>query len=311
MEGALGNGAVGLVRRAGRKSDGAKYALKILAPDPKYIEEQVFDDVQARFNREGERGAQLSHPNLLRIHALEPNAEGVAFEGRAVKNPVLLMELSNGWTLETFIHRVPENTRGRVTVDPPRLRIAIQMAEALHYLHARKLIHRDIKPANVFLSGKQYEDTRNIAKVGDFGIMKWGDFHASISTGTLTMTMQSGLGTMKYMSPEQAVRPKNVSARSDIFSFGITLLELFSGSIMASHHHVTEVMLARLQRGTAMSRFDQLGIRLNREDGELGELILDMHLRGADGRPPIDRVHGRLVYEWERRTGAEWVGVRR
>ena len=82
-------------------------------------------------------------------------------------------------------------------------------------------------------------------KLGDFGIVKWGDFHAALATGTLTTTHQQGLGTLKYMSPEQAIKPRDVTARSDIFSLGITLYEVFTGSILASPHHVFQLMNAR------------------------------------------------------------------
>src|ERR1019366_2502394 len=101
------------------------------------------------------------------------------------------------------------------------------------------------------------------AKLGDFGIMKWGDFQASISTGTLTVTSQRQLGSLKYMSPEQAIAPKDVTVRSDIYSFGITLFELFTGQIFPSPHHVFEVLNARLSRGTTASRFIALGYNIS------------------------------------------------
>jgi serine/threonine protein kinase len=141
-----------------------------------------------------------------------------------------------------------------------------------------------------------------VVKLGDFGIMKWGDFHASLATGTLTATAQEGLGTMKYMSPEQAVRPRDVNNRSDIFSLGITLFELFTDQILLSPHHVFEVMNARLVRGTTSSRFMEMGYRLDPADHDLAELILDMLLRGISGRPAIEKVVGRLQWEAEQRS---------
>jgi len=85
--------------------------------------------------------------------------------------------------------------------------------------------------------------------------MKWGDFHASVSTGLLTVTTQKGLGTLKYMSPEAAVRPKDVTVRADVYSFGVTLFELFTAQILASAHHVFEIMNARLSHGTTQCRY--------------------------------------------------------
>lgn len=179
------------------------------------------------------------------------------------------------------------------------------MVAALDYLHRRKLVHRDVKPANIFLSSRSANDP--LVKLGDFGVMKWGDFHAAVSTGVLTATStQSGLGTLKYMSPEQAVRPKDVSTRSDNYSLGITLFELFTGQILAGPHHVFEVMMARLERGTTSSRYMTMGYTLPAGDEGVAELILDMHLRGISGRPSTEKILGRLSWEFERRFGSDW-----
>lgn len=82
LGGEIGNGAVGIVRKATRLSDGVVCAVKFLAPDPKYIDVSKFDDVSARFKREGAKGAKLSHPCLLRILGAEENASGSAFVTR-------------------------------------------------------------------------------------------------------------------------------------------------------------------------------------------------------------------------------------
>jgi serine/threonine protein kinase len=135
--------------------------------------------------------------------------------------------------------------------------------------------------------------------------MKWGDFQASISTGTLTVTSQQGLGTLKYMSPEQAISPKEVTVRSDLYSLGITLFELFTGQILPSPHHVFEILNARLSRGTTASRYLAMGYHISDHDSAIAELVLDMHLRPS-GRPSIDRIVGRLKSEWERRAEQDW-----
>jgi serine/threonine protein kinase len=299
------------VRKARRVQDDMEFAVKFLAPDPKYIDEDVFDDVAARFRREGQRGPQLRHQGLVTVHAYEENEDGSAFAGRCPKNPFILMEIVKGRTLEDFIRKLQssKSTGGSektFSLEPERLAIAAYAADALYYLHQKKLVHRDVKPANIFLPSSETDAPRFEAKLGDFGIMKWGDFQASISTGALTVTSQRGLGTFKYMSPEQALSPKDVTVKSDIYSFGITLFELFTGHILPSPHHVFEILNARLSHGNTASRFILLGYRLLDSDIGIAELLLDMQLRGQRGRPSIESVRGRLQSEWERRTGRSW-----
>ena len=304
LGGDRGNGAVGLVRKATRVKDGAQRAVKFLAPDPKYIEPSVLEDVAVRFRREGERGAQLSHPHLMTVYSYCDNQKGCNFELGEPKNPFLLMEYITGKTLDSYIHRSQEHRKFLIT--RPRLHIAIQVASALEDLHRRKLIHRDVKPANIFLIREKSKRGYPLVKLGDFGVMKWGDFHASVSTGVLTVTNQKGLGTLKYMSPELAIAPKMVSVRSDIYSLGITLFELFTAQILATPHHVFEIMNARLSRGTTASRYFSMGYNLLSQDEKLAELLLDMHLRGVTGRPPIERIRGRLEVEYEKAYETTW-----
>jgi serine/threonine protein kinase len=310
LHGKIGDGAAGLVRKAERSHDGSKLAVKFLAPDPKYIDEAVFDDVAARFRREGERSQRLIHENLVRIHAYEENTGGNAFLSTGPKNPFILMERVEGTTLEDYIRRderrrLDKNQRRAFELTPERLAIAVYVTEALRYLHQRALVHRDVKPANIFIPDTSPSRQRR-AKLGDFGIVKWGDFQASVSSGTLTMTSQRGLGTLKYMSPEQALTPKDVTVRSDIFSLGITLFELFTGQVLPSPHHVFEIQNARLLRGNTASRIMALAYQIADSDIGIAELVLDMYLRGPSGRPAIDKIAGRLKFAWESQTREDW-----
>jgi serine/threonine-protein kinase len=298
LGGELGYGAAGLVLKATRRDDSKTVAVKFLAPDPKYIEQDIFNDVAIRFKREGERGAKLHHPSLIKVHTYCENTDGAAFLAITNKvtlvNPFLIMDYVDGRTLDRYIRELPSGHRGRFVVTAEKISLALQVAQALEYLHARALVHRDVKPSNIFLTDPKNESHPS-AQLGDFGIVKWGDFQASLTTGVLTATNQAGLGTLKYMSPEQAVRPREVTVRSDIYSFGVTLFELFTGQILASPHHVFEVMNARLLRGTTASRMGSMGYTSLNDLG-LADLILDMHLRGPEGRPAIARIRGRL--EW-------------
>ncbi len=111
---------------------------------------------------------------------------------------------------------------------------------------------------------------------------------------------------MKYMSPEQAIRPKEVTISSDMFSLGITLFELFTGNILASSHHITEIMLARLSKGNTYSRYHSMGLSISSEDEHIASAILDMFLRGVKGRPRIADVRGRLEFAYEERFASSW-----
>jgi eukaryotic-like serine/threonine-protein kinase len=208
------------------------------------------------------------------------------------------MEYVRGRTLESFIKRVGKNKA--TIVDVQTLSIAKRVASALKYLHEYKVIHRDVKPANIFLSTFDDRHIPTFVKLGDFGVTKWGDFRASAVSGTLTVTKQQGLGTLKYMSPEQAVHPKDVTVRSDIFSLGITLFELFAGRILESPHHVFEIMMARNSRDSVMGKMLALGIRPPYEELELFELIIEMFTGSPKSRPAAATVNGRLSTLLER-----------
>jgi serine/threonine protein kinase len=295
--GKIGDGAVGLVRKAQNLSNGAIVAVKVLAPDPKYIDPAAFNDVEERFKREGSRGSRLRDDNLVDIIAYEENLNGISFDKARVKNPFIVMEYVKGRTLESLIKKLgSRRTEVVPIVTKQTLTIAHRIAKALEYLHEKKLVHRDVKPANVFLSSITWDSVPSIVKLGDFGVTKWGDFLANAASGSLTVTLQQGLGTLKYMSPEQAVRPKDVNVRSDMFSLGITLYELFTGQILQSPHHVFEIMSARTSRDSTIAKLYSLGVKCPYECAALFELILDMFLASPKGRPSSTIVAGRFQY---------------
>lgn len=299
--GKIGDGAVGLVRKATDLKTDAIVAVKVLAPNPKYIDPAAFDDVEQRFKREGSRGAHLRDESLVEIIAYEDNLQGSCFEKARVKNPFIVMEFVKGRTLESLIRRLAaSSTPGQTHITKQTLTIAHRITRALVYLHERKLVHRDVKPANVFLSSATPESIPSLVKLGDFGVTKWGDFLATAASGTLTTTMQQGLGTLKYMSPEQAVRPKDVNVRSDMFSLGVTLYELFTGQILQSPHHIFEIMSARMSRDGTMAKLISLGVRCPYEQAGVFDIILDMFLAAPKSRPTSATVAGRLEYLLER-----------
>ena len=198
----LGRGGMGIGYKAEDTKLHRTVAIKVL-PSAALSS----DDDRARFYREARAAASLSHPNIATVYEIdEAVPEGSKDDDL---RPFIAMEFIEGDTLEDRIKKGPFKLDEAV-------RIASEMAEGLKAAHAKDIVHRDIKAANVMLDGESR------AKILDFGL-------AQTTASTKLTRMGSTLGTVAYMSPEQA-RGEKVDARTDIWALGVTLYEMIAGS---------------------------------------------------------------------------------
>ena len=206
----LGAGGMGKVYKVRNVISDRIEAMKILLPDL-HSNQSLAD----RFLREIRLLATLNHPNIAALRT------ALTHENQLV----MIMEFVEGETLSNRIARAPISTSEAVNY-------ADQVLAALSYAHKQNIIHRDIKPANMMLT------PQGVVKLMDFGIAR------SSTDGTLTSTGTT-LGSLNYMPPEQ-VRGESADARSDIYSFGISLYELLTGKLPFHSDSQYSLMTAHL-----------------------------------------------------------------
>ena len=227
VTGQIGEGGMGQVYRARDTKLDRDVAIKIL---PEAFAHNA--DRLARFQREAKTLASLNHPNIAGIYGLE-ESEGMT---------ALVMELVEGDDLSYLI------ARGAIPIDEA-LPIAKQIAEALEAAHEQGIIHRDLKPANIKVrpDGTVKVLDLGLAKAIELGAGSSPNVSQSATTTSPAMT-QAGmiLGTAAYMSPEQAAG-KIADKRSDIWSFGVVLMEMLTGKPVFAGEMVSHVLAAVLR----------------------------------------------------------------
>ncbi|MCA9154540.1 MAG: protein kinase, partial [Planctomycetales bacterium] len=214
----LGSGGMGAVYKAMHRRMQRVVALKVLRNDLKDRPQWL-----ARFEREVQMAARLSHPNIV-----------TAYDAREEKGlHYLITEYVDGHDLDRTIKRDGPLSAHQAA------ECVLQAARGLAYAHQQQVIHRDIKPANLLL------DTHGVVKILDMGLARLADEQEPLASPAANLT-ESGMimGTVSYMAPEQARNTKNADERSDIYSLGCTLHFLLTGQPIYQGETAVDVLLA-------------------------------------------------------------------
>lgn len=207
-----GDGGMAVVYKAKDRLLNRFVAIKILKPefirDPKFVDS---------FRRESQAAAGLSHPNVVPV--FDVGKEGNIY--------YIVMEMMEGDTLSDVIRREAPLSEKRV------IEITRQIAAGLSAAHKKNIIHRDVKPHNVIFSDD------GVAKITDFGIAK------AVNNGTIVNTNTTVLGSVHYLSPEQA-RGGFVDAKSDIYSLGIVMYEMLTGKVPFDGENAVSVAMMHI-----------------------------------------------------------------
>ncbi|MDX2199197.1 MAG: serine/threonine-protein kinase [Phycisphaerae bacterium] len=202
----LGRGGMGTVYRARQTNPSRVVALKVVNPG------LWSDSASRRFQFEAEFLAKLHHPNIAQVY------EAGSAEMMGMSVPFIAMELVEGVRLTEFVHQRKLGVRDR-------LRLLLNVCDAVQHAHQRGVIHRDLKPANIIV------DAGAQPKILDFGVARLDAANAGDALTAHTATGEL-VGTLPYMSPEQvAGKPHDVDTRSDQYALGVIAYELLTGHL--------------------------------------------------------------------------------
>jgi serine/threonine protein kinase len=199
---------MGTVYHATDTESGMAVALKVMA-----AELSSDPDLVERFRREAMAAADLAHPNITQVYAF----------GNDGPQLYMAMELLQGTDLKVL---VDERRSGDIAW---KLRVMVQIASGMAFVHSRNLVHRDLKPGNIHIT------PGGDAKIMDFGLVRLGDSNMT-RTGMV-------MGSPAYMAPEHLMGQK-ADARTDVFALGAVYYELFAGSRAFPGKNITQVMMA-------------------------------------------------------------------
>jgi tRNA A-37 threonylcarbamoyl transferase component Bud32/tetratricopeptide (TPR) repeat protein len=253
----IGRGGMGEVWKALDESLGREVAVKCLKPTSPSLDPSVHRVLRERFRREARVAAALQHRGITVVHDFG-ESEGVLF---------LVMELLEGRNLRQLLG----DNEGRPLPLPDITDIAVQIAAALAYTHARGIVHRDLKPANVMRL------TDGDVKICDFGIARLG--HDIGFTSRLTGTGVA-MGTPHYMSPEQIGGEDEVDHRSDLYSLGCVLYEIATGAPPFDLDDTWAVLVGHRDTPPRPPREHRPDL-----PGELEQLVLDLLAKSPEDRP--------------------------